>query len=141
MGTAAGTIRLLLVGRAESCREIRAALGQSELKHEVVEAANCRQAKRLLAREKVTVVLCQKNLRDGTWESVLRHALGAESKPSVIVCYRHADERLWAKVLNLGAHDLLLSDPVIPDELVRVVAAADRACPQASEQRRVAASN
>ncbi len=131
MGTAIGRIRLLLVGRAENCSEIRNALGQSSLEHEVVEAANCGQAETLLAWNDVTVIICEKDLDDGSWPDVLEHARKAESRPSLVVCYRHADERLWAEILNLGGHDLLLSEPVVPDELVRVVESAHRVCPRA----------
>jgi DNA-binding NtrC family response regulator len=129
MGATTGLVSILLVGQAENCREIKAALGQSGLEHEVIEATGCGQAKALLAGGNVTVILCERDLADGTWHTVLEHALEAGSKPSLIVCYRHADERLWAEVLNLGAHDLLLSEPVVPDELVRVVESAHRACP------------
>ncbi len=127
-------IKMLLVGQTTiSCQEIRKALRKGKLKHKIVKTAGLEKVKALLKREKgITVVLCcEQDLRDGTtWREVLEHAKTTESRPSVIVCSRLADERLWAEALNLGAHDVLRSEPVVHDELARVIGSAHRFCPQ-----------
>jgi DNA-binding response OmpR family regulator len=45
--------------------------------------------------------------------------------PLLLVTSRHADENLWAEVLNLGGYDVLLK-PFDGAEVTRVVAMARR---------------
>ena len=125
---------ILLVGQTTiSCQEIRKALRKAKLEHKIIKTAGLEKVRALLKKEKgITVVLCcEKDLLDGTtWREVLEHALTTEFRPSVIVCSRLADERLWAEALNLGAYDVLRSEPLVHDELVRVIGSAHRFCPQ-----------
>ena len=72
----------------------------------------------------VAVVICDKKLPDGDWSHLMRQLELAPHTPSFIVSARLADERLWAKALNLGAFDVLLSAPFDAEEVVRVTEGA-----------------
>ena len=72
----------------------------------------------------IPVVICEHRLPDGDWKLVLGEMDKAEDPPSLIVCSRLADERLWVEVLNFGAFDLLLSAPFVPEEVLRVTESA-----------------
>lgn len=83
-------------------------------------ACTCRQAMAGIHAEKISLLICDADLPDGTWRDVFS-ALGAESTPPLlIVASRLADEHLWAEVLNLGGHDVL-SKPFDPKEVLWVV--------------------
>ncbi|MDR3642209.1 MAG: hypothetical protein P4L74_01105 [Candidatus Doudnabacteria bacterium] len=127
-------ISILLVGQSGNCQDIRRALGESRFKHKLIEASNSEQAKGLLAENQVTVIVCDKDVADGTWKSILEHAHGTAERPPVVVCCRHADERLWAEVLNLGGYDVLQSEPLVYDELIRVIESAHNHCPKIKTQ-------
>jgi DNA-binding NarL/FixJ family response regulator len=62
-----------------------------------------------LQQHEVGVVLCERDLVPGTWIDVLEHIKALTNAPSLIVASRHADDRLWAEALNLGAWDVLAS--------------------------------
>lgn len=127
---ASSPISILLVGQASRCQEIKCILLESGIKHELAEAGSCAEAKRFLADNRTTVVLCEKQLEDGNWRDILECAdYSSQSEPSVVVCHPHADDRLWVEVLNLGAHDLIQL-PTDKDELIRVIESAHRACPK-----------
>jgi DNA-binding NtrC family response regulator len=70
------------------------------------------------------LVICDHRLPDGGWKSVLAALDSMEDRPVLIVSSRLADERLWAEVLNLGAFDLLLGSPFVPEEVLRVTESA-----------------
>ena len=90
----------------------------------------CRNAVR------VPVVICDQALPDGGWKSLLAELEWLPLRPSLVVSSRHADLRLWAEVLNLGAHDLLLASPFEPEEVLRVTESAWRA-----SERRIRPAN
>ena len=60
-----------------------------------------------LSRELIPVVLCDCQLPDGNWKDVLSRLAPMLEPPRLIAVSRHADERLWLEVLNLGGFDLL----------------------------------
>src|ERR1039458_10231563 len=74
-------------------------------------------ARVLLAKAHIGVVLTDSHLPDGGWKDVL-HELGRRhiKAPPVIVVSRLADERLWAEVLNLCGYDVLAT-PFHADEV------------------------
>ena len=72
----------------------------------------------------IPVVICQHSLPDGGWKHLLTQMDTMAVQPSLIVCSRLADERLWAEVLNLGAFDLLLGAPFESEEVLRVTQSA-----------------
>lgn len=76
-----------------------------------------------LSRWRMPVVLCECQLPDGNWKDLLGQLAPMLERPRLIVFSRHADERLWAEVLNLGAFDLLAT-PFREAELVFTVGSA-----------------
>lgn len=72
------------------------------------------------------VVICERDLPDGSWKAILAACEGLEQAPLVVVVSRHADDHLWAEVLNLGGYDVL-SKPFDATEVTRVV---DSSCRQ-----------
>jgi len=81
----------------------------------------CRGALELLRRGGISIVVCERDLPDGTWRDIL-DCLGPAG-PCLIVTSRAADEWLWAEVLNLGGHDVL-AKPFHPDEISHVLKTA-----------------
>lgn len=90
---------------------------------ELHEALNCRDALEVLGGQSVPVLLCERDHADGNWEDLLAAVARLTAPPNVIVFSRLADESLWAKVLNLGGFDVLLT-PFEPEEVLRVTFAA-----------------
>jgi DNA-binding response OmpR family regulator len=66
------------------------------------------------------VVVCERDLPDGSWKDVLDLTLALCNRPPVIVTSRLADECLWAEVLNLGGYDVL-AKPLDEREVYRAV--------------------
>jgi len=91
------------------------------------EASNCCEALAFLRYElrdqRVQVLLCERDYADGTWEDLLKAAATLPDPPNLIVFSRLADESVWAKVLNLGGFDVLMT-PFEPEEVLRVTFAA-----------------
>ena len=79
-----------------------------------------------LRKRQFEVVICERDLLPGSWKDVLDQVTILPDPPSLIVTSRHADERLWAEALNLGAYDVL-AKPFDRTEAMRVVGAAWRA--------------
>jgi DNA-binding NtrC family response regulator len=69
------------------------------------------------------LVLCEGDLKPGTWRELLDLVARLPEPPFLIVTSRTADERLWAEALNLGAYDVL-SKPFDRTEVMRVVSMA-----------------
>lgn len=78
-------------------------------------------------RPRIAVVICERDLPDGDWKSLIEELDKLPVRPRVIVSSRLADERLWAEVLNLGAFDLLVAEPFEAEEVLRVTESAWRA--------------
>jgi DNA-binding response OmpR family regulator len=74
----------------------------------------------ILRNNRIPIVLCESGLPDGTWKDLLNQLGNSNDAPLLIVTSRHADERLWAEALNLGAWDVL-SKPFDNSEVIRVV--------------------
>jgi DNA-binding response OmpR family regulator len=83
------------------------------------------EATREISVQNPSVIICERDLPDGTWKDILRHTERMAHAPLLLVVSRHADENLWAEVLNLGGYDVLLK-PFDGAELVRVVGMAWR---------------
>lgn len=77
-----------------------------------------REAARDASRFPPRVIVCERQLPDGDWRDVLALALDLPHPPAVIVTCRHADEYLWAEVLNLGGYDVL-AKPFDEREVIR----------------------
>jgi DNA-binding response OmpR family regulator len=70
-------------------------------------AESCDTAFRRLSDGRISIVVCESDLPDGTWRDILERLGGSPERPFLIVTSRVADERLWAEVLNLGGYDVL----------------------------------
>jgi len=88
--------------------------------------ANFSAALSVLRDRQFEVVVCERDLQPGSWKDVLDQVTILSDPPPLIVTSRHADERLWAEALNLGAFDVL-AKPFDRMETVRVIGAAWRA--------------
>ena len=78
-----------------------------------------------MLRQEPSLVLCEKDLPDGSWKDVFHEARCLENPPPIVVVSRQADERFWAEVLNLGCYDVLLK-PFEYSEVRRVMGMALR---------------
>jgi DNA-binding response OmpR family regulator len=87
------------------------------------EASDCCGALALLRGQRVPVLLCERDHADGNWEDLLKATSRLPAPPNLVVFSRLADESLWAKVLNLGGFDVLMT-PFEPEEVLRVTFAA-----------------
>ena len=78
-----------------------------------------------IASRQPALILCERDLPDGNWRTILAACEASAGSPLVLVVSRHADEKLWAEVLNLGGYDVLLK-PFDKVELSRVIGMAWR---------------
>jgi DNA-binding response OmpR family regulator len=97
-----------------------------EAEHWVVRAAgSCSEGFRALLDSKAAVVVCERDLPDGSWRNLFDRVRSLAHPPPVIVVSCHADESLWAEVLNLGGYDVL-AKPFERSEVSRVMRMASR---------------
>ena len=90
----------------------------------VVSCADMEEAHSAIRCHGAQIVVCEARVRDtGNWQELIEEAQAAQSL--IIVVSRHADERLWAEVLNLGGFDVLAL-PFDRGELRRSVSSALR---------------
>ena len=108
---------LLLCPSAEAGERLTDILRES--RWSVRSAHSFAEASDHLAAEAAPVVICETPLPDGDWKDLL------DKTPRLIVTARHADDALWAEVLNLGGYDVL-AQPFDEREVSRVVASARR---------------
>ncbi len=92
-------------------------------KWELHTAASVPTALAVMRRREIGVVLCERDLRPGTWSDMLDELRLLPGAPPLIIASRLADDRLWAEALNLGAYDVLVK-PFERTELVRSVSLA-----------------
>jgi DNA-binding response OmpR family regulator len=95
----------------------------SDSRCELSESLTLTSAAIILRQQRISVVLCERDLQPGTWREMLEHVGGLPSPPLLIVTSRLADERLWAEALNLGAYDVL-AKPFDKREVIRAVTSA-----------------
>jgi DNA-binding response OmpR family regulator len=117
-----GTAAVLAVSPLPADRvRLREILSQGNWK--LHEATDCGEALALLRDQNVPVLLRERDHADGDWEDLLNATARLPAPPNLIVFSRLADESLWAKVLNLGGFDVLMT-PFEPEEVLRVTFAA-----------------
>ena len=88
------------------------------------QAGSVREGRAQLQQQTYDAVLTEAKLPDGNWLDVLHLVRENPREMAVIVTDPQADTRLWAEVLNLGAHDLL-AQPFQETEVRRILS---RAC-------------
>jgi len=82
-----------------------------------------REARDFLSSEHPAVVVCERELPDGTWRDLYELACTMPEPPKVIVTSEHADDSLWAEVLNIGGYDVL-AKPFERAEVTRIISLA-----------------
>jgi DNA-binding response OmpR family regulator len=88
---------------------------QTDLRHvlhhadwKITAASNLGEASLILRERPPSVILCERNLPDGNWKDVLDKGAQHMNPAMVLVISAHADDSLWAEVLNLGGCDVLM---------------------------------
>ena len=102
-------------------------------------AYTCGSALTVLREEVVPIVITERDLPVGDWRDVLEIMNLLPHRPLVIVTSLHADERLWAEAMNLGAYDVL-AKPFDRTEIVRVLNSAWSRCQQARPSQKKTAT-
>jgi hypothetical protein len=92
----------------------------------VLHSPDCEQALAHLADSKISVVICEALLPDGSWKDLSGCMVRTKTYSVLVVTSAIADEFLWAEVLNLGGYDVL-AQPFDREEVIRVVRSAVRA--------------
>lgn len=89
------------------------------------EARDRRRALDCLGQYPVHVVIAETTGKSWGWKSLLSDLRRCVQPPQLLVTSHTADDALWSEVLNFGAYDLL-RQPLVRDEVERVVSAARR---------------
>jgi len=77
----------------------------------------------VLRDREISVVLCECDLRPGTWKDLLQQIAPLPDSPVILVASSLADERLWAEALNWGVYDVL-AKPFDRQEVLKGVSLA-----------------
>lgn len=91
----------------------------------VADVYTCQDAMDYFREHVVAVVICERDMPDGSWVDLFETLSLQTHSPLMIVVSRLADERLWAEVLNRGGYDVL-AKPFEPKEVTYSVASAWR---------------
>jgi DNA-binding NtrC family response regulator len=89
----------------------------------IASADSCHEAIRYLQTNRMAVLVCERDLPDGTWKDLLEELTLLPYPPLLVVASNQADDNLWAEVLNLGAYDVL-SKPFDRAEVTRIISLA-----------------
>src|SRR5579863_320472 len=89
----------------------------------LVASSTIASAMTIMREKRTPIILCEADLRPGTWREMLQEIRQLPEPPLLIVTSRLADDRLWAEALNLGAYDVL-AKPFDYKEVVRIVSLA-----------------
>ncbi len=103
----------------------------------VTEARTCREALDALSRRPIPVIVCNRELPDRGWKSLLEGCRNRAPHPSPVVFRRLAGAGLWAEVLNLGRFDVL-GTPFDAGEVARVSVLAWQSCNNSGAPARAA---
>jgi len=89
----------------------------------IISVRDVRSAEAVIEEYRPQVVVCDTDTRDvGSWRDLLQPGVGLPDFKLIVVS-RHADDALWAEVLNLGGFDVL-PIPVRREEIERVMRSA-----------------
>jgi len=117
-------LAVLVVSPREDClSSLKTALAHSS--YNLCVANGAAEAKEILGRTSIPVILCESELPDGNWQDLSAAVAELENPPLIVVTSRLADEFLWAEVLNLGGYDVL-EQPFNSIEVGRVMSMACR---------------
>lgn len=73
------------------------------------EASDCREAWALLRDESVPVLPRERDHADGNWEDLLNTMTSLPAPSNLIVFSRLSGKSFWAKMLNQGGFDMLVT--------------------------------
>ena len=76
-----------------------------------------------LQENQIPIVICERDLRPGSWKDMLERTKLLPTPPLLIVTSQLADEYLWAEALNLGAYDVA-AKPFDSQEVRRIISFA-----------------
>jgi DNA-binding NtrC family response regulator len=110
-----------------------------DMRLDVLGASCYREALSILNENRVSVVYCEQQLRDGGWRDLLGRFADMNDPPALIVLAESTDSASWAEAINLGAHDVLLF-PLVEEELQRVTYTACRSAVRYGERRKHASA-
>jgi DNA-binding response OmpR family regulator len=109
---------VLVSASVEDARAFRAIVGSS--RRLVVNVPDLIGAQAVIDKFHPRLIVCDTEIEGrGSWRDLLA-APDATSRFAVIVVSRHADEALWAEVLNVGGSDVL-EKPFAVEEVKRVL--------------------
>lgn len=91
----------------------------------ILHSPNCEEASVHIMNSRISVVICEALLPDGSWKDLLARMALSRPPSLLLVTSGVADESLWAEVLNLGGYDVL-AQPFDAEEVVRVLGSAAR---------------
>src|SRR3954451_10678531 len=74
----------------------------------VSRCSSVQEASTQIGTSSTDVVMCESDLPDGGWKTILANCDALPRAPRLLVVSKHANERLWAEVLNMGGYDVLL---------------------------------
>ena len=77
----------------------------------------------VLGKVSIPIVLCDCDLKPGTWQEMVDYLSLLPDPPLLILSSRLPDERLWAEALNVGAYDML-AKPYDSADVIRIVSLA-----------------
>jgi DNA-binding response OmpR family regulator len=132
-GIAAGPAVLIISSFEEDHIGFSRILGDCQCEAHAVRT--CQQGLAILRERTVSIVICERDLPDGTWKDILQALETLSDHPFLIVTSRLADDHLWVEVLNLGGHDVL-AKPLDHKEVVRAIESAWRNWSQRQQHRK-----
>ena len=92
---------------------------------QITNADSFHQAIGCLCRDRPDLIICERDLPDGSWRDLLSHVAELMDPPALIVTSEAADKDLHSEVLTLGGFHVF-TKPFHSDEVRQVVAAAWR---------------
>jgi len=69
--------------------------------------ATVRSTVTIIRKTSFPIVVCERDLPDGSWKDMLAEMGRLPDAPYLIVTSRFADDYLWAEALDMGAYDVL----------------------------------
>jgi len=116
-----GSARVRIVGLLADARDrelLTAAAGRHQW--DVTLAGTYPEARQLLEKIRAPVVLCDRDLLDQDWGSMVRGLAECSHRACILLVSKVADDYLWNEVIRRGGCDILYK-PLHEDEVVRAV--------------------
>lgn len=116
-----GSAPVRIVGLLADARD-RELLTRAAARHQwdVTFADTYPEAHQLLEKIRAPVVLCDRDLLDPDWGSMVRGLAACSHRACILLVSKVADDYLWNEVIRRGGCDIL-SKPLHEDEVVRAV--------------------